>query len=444
MGCILINFMKGNIVRAASVFLCLFIVSLNAEPTQERVWTSTVGSTITAKAMQVKSGKVSLVTDQGRRITLALDKLSKEDQKFLQEHFKPGAIEAPEYQSPEGLDYPLGKVSEAIDTGHGSSYFLYLPTTLAAGERAPLMFWTGSGKGSPQKFDRFKRIAELAGMIVGVSVDASNDYPDDDKTAEGVFKKNNRITREALDHMAENLPVVNVERVFFSGGSGGGATAFYNASKLKSLGALPFIAYIPRIAEPPKTGLYFVGGGAWDYNRYLSANAAEKFGSRSVHRVYQGGHSSGKPHIGEEGMLWLYTRHIYEKRDEYAEELARFEARLSKWLIELSSRNPQEAYYWCHHLRESCKVTGEMAEIAASLEENLAKNSANILYLEARDELQKFSKKHLSPFGERAGSKKAHSDPKVVKAAKLLAEKYQDVPEFGIIFEELQRPTKDH
>jgi len=426
------------------VVVLLMATSLQAAPTEDRVWTSNVGSTVTAKAVRVKSGKVLLVTDKGRKLTLPLAKLSQEDQELLLEHFKAGVIEAPEYQAPVDLEYPLGKITEPIDTGHNSSYYLYLPTTLAAGEKAPLLFWTGSGKGSPQNFDRFRTISELTGMIVAVSVDSSNEYPEGDRTAEGVFKKNNRFTREALSHMAENLPVVDVERVFFSGGSGGGATAIYNASEIKSLGALPFISYIYRTLSPPKGGLYFVAGGAWDYNRYLSAYAAKRFGNRAVHRLYPGGHHSGKPNVGEEGMLWLYTRHIYEKRDDYPSELLRFEARLSRWLLERAASKPCDVYYWCYHLREQCEVTGELSDLVSSLEARLVKDPENIRYLEAWKALQNFSKKYFAPHGEAAGSKMGHTTPKIENAAKELAEKYKGVPELGIVAEELQRPTKDH
>lgn len=416
-------------------FLLLFLVSLlslaAAEPTEVREWTSSVGSKIEGKAMSLSEGKVTLKTTAGRTLVLPLAKLSKEDGEFLLEHFKPEPVKAPIFEAPV-LDYPLGEVVGPIQASDDSSYFLYLPKSLAAGADAPLFFFTGPNPSKKKTLERFISAAELTGMVLAASVESKNQT--------NAFEINNGHTKNCLKHIKKSLPV-DVERVFFSGTSGGGATSLYNASTIKCLGALPYIAYIPDGSSPPKKGFYYLASGAWDYNRYSSAGAAKKFKNRATHRMYSGGHTMGNSAIAEEGVIWLYTRHIYEKRSDFPEEATRFEVRLSAFLSELSEKNSQLAYFWTDHLLNLCEASGPVRPIIERLHSKLGSDPANVRYLAGRVALDNFSENVFAPVDGK-GSLSEHTTPKIQKAAQELVNEYSDTPEIKEIAEELLKKTQ--
>ncbi len=414
--------------------LLLFLISIlpviSAEPTEVREWTSSVGSKIEGKAMGLSEGKVTLKTTAGRTLVLPLSKLSKEDGEFLLEHFKPEPLEAPSFEAPT-LDHPLGEIVGPIEASDGSSYFLYLPKCLAAGADAPLFFFTGPNPSKKKTLERFISAAELTGMVLAASVESKNQ--------ENAFVINNGHTKNCLKHIKKTLPV-DVERVFFSGTSGGGATSLYNASTIKCLGALPYIGYIPSGSSPTKKGFYYLASGAWDYNRYSSAGAAKQFKNRATHRMYSGGHTMGSKAIAEEGAIWLYTRHIYEKRDLFPEEATRFEVRLSTFLAELSEKDSQLAYYWTDHLLNLCEASGAVRPIIEGFHTKLASDPENVRYLAGRVALDDFSEDVFAPVDGK-GSLSEHTTPNIQTSAQKLVDEYSDVPAIKEIAEGLLKKT---
>ena len=95
-----------------------------------------------------------------------------------------------------------------------------------------------------------------------------------------------------MKHLIGSLPV-DPQRVYFTGGSGGGAMSFYNAARIPSAGAMPHIGYIPDDTTL-KGGDFFVINGATDYNRYTSAAAVKSFGKNAIHRFFVGGPRKGR------------------------------------------------------------------------------------------------------------------------------------------------------
>ena len=417
-------------MKVILLFLCSFLPLISAEPTKVREWTSSVGTKIEAMAMRMSDGKVTLKTNQGRTLVLPLSKFSKEDGEFLLEHFKPEPLKVPSFEAPS-LEHPLGEIVGPIKASDGSSYYLYLPTTLADGAEAPLFFFTGPKPSTKKTLKRFVSASELTGMVLAASVESKNQ--------QNAFVINNGHTKNCLKHIKKTLPV-NVERVFFSGTSGGGATSLYNAATFKCLGALPYIGYIPDGSSPTKKGFYYLASGAWDYNRYSSAGAAKKFKNRATHRMYPGGHTMGGAAIAKEGAIWLYTRHIYEKRKKFPEEAARFEARLMPFLTKLSEKDSQLAYYWTDHLLNLCEASGAVRPLLERLHAQLASDPANVRYLAGRVALDDFSEKVFAPVDGK-GSLSEHTTPKIQTAAQKLVDEYADVPAIKEIAEGLLKKT---
>jgi len=407
--------------------LALLILPVSAEPTAEREWRSSAGTTLTATAMEFTEGVVLLKTPEGRELKLSLDKFAEEDQAFLKEHF---GVKEPEPGEPqgsglaevtEGLAQPIGEISGPIDAGDGSTYFVYVSKTLRDGRKAPLMFYTGAGGGSAKIVKRFIMGAELNGWIFAASVQSKNgpDHP----------VKNHEHSKRCVEHLIESLPIDD-ERVYFSGNSGGGAMSFYNALRIKSQGNMPYIGYSPDKKYDKKQ--YCLGiGGATDYNRYLTAHAVAEFGDRGFHRLFVGGHSGGPDWIGVEGMAWLNGRFLGDNRKESELDGERldYESTLIGWIKELQATAPHRAHYWCHFLQEDYEIEGPNGGIVRELAAELAKDPENVRYTEGLYAIDEFSEKFYASEGEGGGSKGKHTSSKIEKAAEKLAEEYSGVPE---------------
>ena len=421
------------------ILTSLSISSLFGAPTEQRDWKSTAGTTITAEAVKVDGGKVTLKAADGREFAVPLDKFVEEDQEFLKVHFE---IKPPEPGQPmgssstvikDGLAHPVGKVSGPIDAGGGSTYFVYVPKSLREGRKAPILFYNSAGRGSANTIQRYSEGAEVNGWVLAVSVESKNgpDHP------EG----NHEHTKRCLAHLLETLPV-DEDRVYFSGNSGGGAMSFYNALRIKSMGNMPFIGYSPD-KEYPK-GQYCYGiGGTNDYNRYLTANAVDEYGDRGMHRLGVGGHSNGPDWLGDEGITWLNGRYLGDRRKEatLADERLDFEASLIAWIRDLKEKAPYRAHYWCSFLQDEYKISGANAEIVAGLFTELSADRNNVLYTEGIEAIDEFSEKYYAGEGAGGGSQFNHTTSGIESAAKKLAAKYAGVPEIEEVAKKLGEPT---
>ena len=267
-------------------------------------------------------------------------------------------------------------------------------------------------------------------MVIAASVESKNQT--------NAFQINHGHTLRCLEHMKKALPV-DMKCLFFTGSSGGGATAFYNANQIKCAGALPFIGYMPD-KQVPKYGDYFyIATGAWDFNRYLSAYAAKKLNDKATHRVYNGGHRADTGRVGNEGIYWLYTRKLYGNRKEREEELIRFEERFLKYLREGMVDQKHLAYYYCDHLLELCEIEGSfrvnIEELATTLEEDGRR------YLEGRKALEEFSEEHFASLGSKGGSALDHTTSEITEAAAALGEEFAGVVEIEELASELGKNT---
>lgn len=241
--------------RAPLLLITIMAVlhSALAEPTEEREWRSTAGTTLRARATALEAGQVRFTTSGGRNLSVPLDKLIPEDATYLQTHFKEPLVEIPPRAVPSGLPHALGEVVGPIQTGD-SSYFLYLPTTLVEDRQAPLLFFTGPGGGTANICKNFSQAAELNGCIIGVSKESRNGID-----SESFIEAN-------IKHLLATLPI-DPKRVYSAGVSGGGIRALRNNHIFDGAGVIPIVAHGIIEPLPSKKSDYHFISGATDYNR---------------------------------------------------------------------------------------------------------------------------------------------------------------------------------
>jgi hypothetical protein len=385
-----------------------------------------------AEALGLENGKVQFKTAEGREIPVALDQLIPADQKILIDTFPEQAAEVPGFKSPAKLPHPQGEITEPISSDDTSSYLLYLPTTLAADTKAPVVFYGGSSPVNKRKIERMIKAAELTGTILAGSLENRNGVLNSD-----AYKN----TLASWNHMKDSLPM-NPDRMNFIGGSGGGARTFIMADSFKEhcVGAAPFVGYVPGKLRWDKQTFFFIMGGAKDYNRYSSAIAVDQVGAkRGIYRPYPGGHSDPPNEVFTEALLWLYTCDLYLNQKDATSERERFEARFLNYLKDDLNDQPQIAYFWTDHLLNTCELKGTAADGFRSLHTDLGKISKNTRYVEGRLALQKLADKEYTSIG--GGSKKKHTTDGITRAANRLAENFSDVPEIAEIAKQMGEAT---
>jgi hypothetical protein len=425
----------------AGLALVLTLGLAAAEPTESREWVSVTGSKVKGSALSVSAGQVLIKLENGRELTVPLNKLSESDQGFLSKHFgdppaAEGAAAAKTTGSglplvTDGLAHKVGEVAGPIDAGGGSHYFVYVPKTLRKGRLAPLLHFNGSGGGSARSVKKHAEGAELNGWIVAASVESKN--------GPGHPVQNHEHAKNCVKHLIGSLPV-DPQRVYFTGGSGGGAMSFYNAARIQSAGAMPHIGYIPDDTNL-KGGDFFVINGANDYNRYTSAAAVKSLGKNAIHRFFVGGHQEGPDWLCAEGMTWLNGRYLAKNKrsPELAAERPDYEAAMISWIEKLSSSEPHRAYYWCVFLKDDYKITGPNAAAVESLRTSLAGKPGCEGYAKGIAEISDFSERNYAEMG--SGSLFAHTTPKLESAAAKLAGKLAGVPLLEELATALGKPT---
>lgn len=381
-----------------------------------RIWTAADGSSSLKAAMEnVNGGEVVLRKNDGRKVSVPIDKLCEADQKYIQEHNKESAQDetSASVEKPN-LPHEQGKVVGPIEASSDSHYFLYIPNSLKSGQEVPLLFFTHSMGGSSRLLDQIKKGAELTGWIMAISVESKNGEDIED---------NKSSSKRAVKHLIKTLPIDD-DRLYFTGNSGGAAMAFYNYDNLDGYGLMPNIGYNPGVPVPD--GDCFFINGAYDYNRYTSAVARKKVGKTAIQRYFNGGHNDAPGWIMVEGMVWLEGRYLAKKGKREPLVQLEYENSVIQWITELTKDEPWKAYYWAQFLEEELKLSTQNASKVRELARTLGVVRRNKLYVEALEELDEFSVNELSSFG--SGALFEHSDPHLVSECEDMLEKYVSVP----------------
>lgn len=430
------------------------LLSAHAE-TSLRVWTSQQGTKVVAKATELSGGKVTLTKRDGATVTLPLSALVAKDQLIVKNYFTDDVPERSEEEPDlenlpkgddqdfepfddlpeEGFEGGLGVFQGPIKAREKSSYYVYLPTTLVKGQKAPVVFWTGHHEGHQKTLEFLQEGAEITGTVLGVSVEAHFD-------GSATYDKNLRHADDCLQHMALNLPIEK-KWVFFAGNDSGGASAFYNSDRKRCAGAFTVNAFVPREdVSLNGRGFFFMAAGTQNRHRYRAAKAVNQVGDLGTYFPYDGNVSMPESHIGTHAMIWLYTRHLYSMSRLRSDEVDRFEARFRPWLDSHAGLAPWEALYFTRHLLVTCGVKGEFREFLLKLEEELREEPDAVQYLEARKALAKFAEKVYAAHGGAEFLDKNHTTPKIENEIKKLQKKFGDVPDLGDLWSRLALPTE--
>ena len=406
------------------------LVVVAAWGAEMREWSSVNGSsTFKGSVVKVLAGKVVLTNEEGRQITVPIAKLCAADRAYLKTFAAKSMSKRVDVGPPTDLPYATGAVVGPIEAGSQSHYFLYLPTTLKRGRKAPLLFHTHFGGGNKKLLKMVIKGAELNGWVMAVSVESRNNND---------LEANVRSCKDAVRHILKTLPVDD-DRLYFTGSSGGGAMAFRNAYDFGACGAMPNVGYIPSEAGVPSGDFFIINGGS-DYNRYTSAHARKEIGRRAVHRLHPGGHGVAPAWLMVDGMVWLEGRYLEKKGRKNKDEQADYETSILQWIGELKETQPYRAYYWAWFLNENLELSSRSQAAVKAVLDELGQDQINRLYVEGLDDIDKLSLKKLSVFG--SGSLHKHADSGVVSACRTLLRTYRRVPIIEETLEAISKSTK--
>ncbi len=395
-----------------------------------RMWTAADGSsTIEASFFRVVDDKVELVRKDGRRIKVPIAKLSDGDREYIAEQTggeMPGKSSAD--AGAPSLPYEVGRVMGPIEADTESHYYYYVPKSLKPGRKAPLLFYSNSGGGTPGHLQQIIEGAELCQWVLAMSLESRNGRD---------FEVNLDCNEEAVEHIYKTLPV-DEDRVYFTGNSGGAAAAFGNFDNLDGYGMMPSIGYIPNEISPPRCDTFIING-AWDFNRYISALAHKQIGDSAIQRFFPGGHWDAPAWIMNEGIVWLEGRYLAERGKKYPDIQQAYEQAVLEWIVSLKEREPHRAYYWALFLQDELKLTAGSSVRVASLVRELGADRNNRLYVEGIVEINEFAEDELSQFGHQ--SRMHHSDPGVVSECESMLNRYTGVPVIEDILKGLMKQT---
>lgn len=393
-----------------------------APPTETRAWKSTAGTTLQAKANSIEDGTVIFEGAGGKIIKVPLDKLAAEDRKVLQDHFDvkdaPAGIAAK-------LAHPSGTTTGPIDAG-GSKYYVYLPKSLQAGGKYPMLFYTGSGGGDPGTLEQLKEGAEICGWIVACSVESSNQGTD-----------NLTHAKRCVAHLQKSLPL-DPKRIYFSGNSGGAREAFLNSSELEGAGVLAQIAGA-KPEELKKGCHYFFISGGYDYNRYGTSFSYAAVKRNAAIRFHADGHNNGPGWMMTEGMVWLEAQWQRKVKDTGASR-ARYETAALEWIANLKTTANHRAAWWASFFTSGGMLPANQSKLAA-LQSELSTKPTNVAYIKGIADIEKLASDVLAEGPRYSPDCMEHTSPEIQKAADKLLAEHASTPWIKDVLEGIKKKT---
>jgi hypothetical protein len=231
--------------------LIVLTAILSAVCCSARTWTDHRGKTVEAELVGESYGTLTLKTDEGKILKIAVAKLSKADQDFVkaQSREKPSATPGLSFKSetaggksaavvagdPEVVKLMApGTIFKRTARGDtGISYHVYTPPGFDAQNPPPLIIAFSPGGSGMQMVNAMKASAEKAGWVLIGCNDLKNKMDDN-----GVERK---MEDEVLDDIFAVVPN-NPGRIYLAGLSGGALRA-YNLCARRDERTTGIIAY---------------------------------------------------------------------------------------------------------------------------------------------------------------------------------------------------------
>jgi hypothetical protein len=414
--------------------MLLLICKVVAKPTESRTWTAVNGKAVEGVILSIENGSARLKRSDGKVISVKLSLFVELDKTLILEHFgiiprKPGDPVRSKAKPAENLALAIGQQHMSVQATPDSHYLLYIPKSLKAGQLAPVLFNTHSSGGKRSGITKLVEGAELCGWILAASQESKNGNS---------FNHNHDVSQKAVEHIFKTLPA-EAGRLYFEGNSGGAATALGNAAKMKCLGVMPNVGYMPNHVRPPRVLYYVIGGGS-DFNRYASAGIAKKFGDNAVHRLNPGAHSAAPIWQRIDGMIWFQIKYLANNRRDHADEALDFEARMIEWIKLKTATESHRAYYAARLLVDEYKIDGRNGSIVEKLLQELNSNDKNRLYYEGLAVLDEISKKGLADIT--GGTKNKHTTPSnVIRMINKEMPRFIGVPVIEETMKAILKPT---
>ncbi|MBC8002782.1 MAG: hypothetical protein H7X97_09355 [Opitutaceae bacterium] len=431
---------KHHPMKCLILLMIVSLPTLKSQPTEVRQWHASSGHETQARALSATATAVKLELPSGKTFELPLEKLIAADREFILKRFN---VVLPKVGDPqrstdaliqaEGQTWPPGKISGPVESAPGSHYYIYLPKSLRAGRKAPLLHFNGSGGGNPEQMQRYLAGCESFGWILVASVESKNNT---------TFVVNSRHAANNIA-MLRATPLVDARRIYFTGQSGGGAMSWWNALELDGAGTLPSIGYIPFEIKVTK-GHHFILHGATDYNRYLGGRAAAQFGKDAFYRMHPGGHNYPKEeYIIREGIGWLTGKYLAANsgNSSLAGERLDYEAAMIDWIRQLSEKDPGLAYHLGEFMVSTYRVSGKNATLLDGIVSKLRQSPGNVVYEEGVQAIHEFGVKEFGSF-QYVGSMNGKNHEAHAKTALRLAEKYKGDPFVEETLREMALPAQ--
>ncbi len=430
--------MKTPWIPGCLISLSLICASLAYRPTAEREWTSSKGTTITARAVDLTDrDMVTLETPEGREIELQLRQFSKVDQEFLVTFFRAERPDMKDDRGPDGdssdPDLEPGTLQGPLKADDDTSYYVYIPDSYDQRVRSSVMIWTQSDGGRRETLTHLRDAADLTGMVVATPVEARHEQ-------ESTLMNNLAHANDTLRSVRSKFEI-NGDAVYFGGNDTGAAAALWNSMKIKSSGTFTVSGFFTPDMTGNNAGYHFMAGGATDYNRYLTAWGAAKFGDNGTHFIYPGAREFPNRDTFTTGVLWIYTQSLYEDLASRSAEAAAFEARFLPWIKNLADVSTGEALYLTDLMTNNCTLRDDFKAQIEKIHTDLGQKEEAVAHLEGRKELANFSRRQYAGYGNLFSPLKEHAPKKFLRMAEKMTGEFAKADQLERVFEQIALPT---
>jgi len=404
-----------------------------------RSWKSSAGTAIEARLISASATEVVLEKRDGQQVTVKLTQLSAEDRVFLSKNAAPAPPAKTGEKTIPGLDAVPGTVSGEIACAAAPqwTYRVYLPKEFHTGAQWPVCYVMDPGGGSAKTLERYLPAADHLGVILTVSIQAKNEFPQSGEALIAMSKD-----------VAGRLPLLP-GLVIASGMSGGSRMAYLLAETDKNIGGIlacgagngvypeENIASFRR-AELRRGTVVCGIFGTNDYNRREGVRTHKDYKKDSRLIWFPGNHDWAPANLITEGMAHVLGEMLSRQKDPALHgRRADFAGRQLALANSLRESTPWTAFLWAEYLT---KFPGgaQQQSGAKSLAAELGRNPEVIRALKAEREIDAFAAKYFSD--GKTGEDKTPDEARA-KAAARQAESFAGLPQAELL-KRLGEPAK--